>query len=97
MTGNRHGCLVHFVNSAQYAVLFAMEPEKFQVQTTKSQLLVKQMSPKHYFNVTSNENELLKTARLTSSHKHNSNPFQSSLNSSIRAFVCICWDIHTFF
>ena len=31
MTGNDHGCLVHFVNNAKDAVLFAMDPKKFQV------------------------------------------------------------------
>ena len=36
---------------------------------TKSQLLVKQVSPKNNLNVTSNKNELLKTVRLTSPHK----------------------------
>ena len=71
----------------------AMEPEKFQVNEKNHSFLPNKCLPSIISMLqTIKMNFSVKTVRLTSFHKHNINPFQSSWNLSIRAsFVYLLW------
>ena len=85
------------VNSPNYASLFAMELEKSLVNDKITALCQTNMSPVSYETLQTTKMNFEKLLSLQVFKNHNRNPFQSFSSLSIRALVCICCVIYTFF